>query len=243
MTFQTYTVTHQGGRNINQDAGDFKTLANGTTCWVVADGLGGHGGGEVASELAARTILDTFSQLQSVSVDVLETVLQHAQEAILSEQEQKVELKRMRTTIVILVADQEKAQWLHVGDSRLYLFREGALIEQTKDHSVVQSLADSGSISPADIRHHEDRNRILRSLGNEGDLRPTTRATPFLLQSGDAFLLCTDGFWEYVHEIEMQADYAKARTPEEWIHLMEERLLIRIDDENDNFTAIGVFVE
>lgn len=242
MQFQTYTLTHKGGRTINQDACAFKVLPNEQACWVVADGLGGHGGGEVASALAVDNIMATFEQLQSATADALEPLLQSAQQAILHEQDQSMALKRMRTTLVLLLASNNQAQWLHVGDSRLYCFRMGKLIEQTKDHSVVQSLADAGSISNADIRHHEDRNRILRSLGNEGDLRPTVRSESFTLASGDAFLMCTDGFWEYVHEIEMQADYAKAHTPEEWLMLMEERILERVDDENDNYTAVGVFV-
>ncbi|MBN8588036.1 MAG: serine/threonine-protein phosphatase [Rhodothermia bacterium] len=242
MKYLTASITNAGGRKVNQDFAQFATVPPDGICWVVADGLGGHGGGEVAAETAVLKILETFAQTPQPTQETITMCILAAQEAILKKQETEDHLKRMRTTLVMMVGDRQKVQWAHIGDSRLYCFRAGGLLEFTLDHSVPQALVDAGSISPADIRTHEDRNRILRSLGNQNDLRPTIRPERFDVQSGDAFLMCTDGFWEYVHEIEMQADLAKSVSPEEWLRWMEDRILARVKGENDNYTATAVMV-
>src|SRR5207247_2143972 len=84
----------------------------------------------------------------------------------------------------------------------------------------------TGQISVDDIRHHVDRSRLLRSLGEGGELKPAVTA-PALIADGDAFLLCTDGFWEYVLEPEMESDLAAAATPSEWLAIMQRRLAAR----------------
>jgi len=242
MKYVTASITNAGGRKVNQDFAQYVEVPPEGICWVVADGLGGHGGGEVAAETAVLKILETFAQTPQPTQETIDACIMAAQEAILKKQETEDQLKRMRTTLVMMVGDRQKVLWAHIGDSRLYCFREGSLWEFTLDHSVPQALVDAGSISRADIRTHEDRNRILRSLGNKNDLRYTIRTEWFNLQPGDAFLMCTDGFWEYVHEIEMQADLAKSTSPEEWLKWMEDRILARVKGENDNYTATAVMV-
>jgi serine/threonine protein phosphatase PrpC len=149
----------------------------------------------------------------------------------------------MRTTAVVLVADTSGAVWGHIGDSRLYMLRSGRVVSQTRDHSVPQSLVDAGEITPAEIRFHEDRNRLLRSLGNGGRLRAALLERPMLLNKGDAFLLCSDGFWEYVTETEMEVDFAKARTPDDWLDRMAVRIRPRAHEARDNCTALAVFID
>ncbi|MBL7979035.1 MAG: serine/threonine-protein phosphatase [Bacteroidetes Order II. Incertae sedis bacterium] len=242
MQYHTALISHAGGRRVNQDFAQHATAPPNGSCWVVADGLGGHGGGEVAAETAVTKILEAFVQKPYPSTETITGCILAAQHAVLEKQDAYDSLKRMRTTLVMMVGDAQKVQWAHIGDSRLYCFRDRGLLEYTLDHSVPQALVDAGSILPSDIRSHEDRNRILRSLGNMNDLRPTIRPERFEVRTGDAFLLCTDGFWEYVHEIEMQADLAKSNQPEQWLKLMEERILSRVKGENDNYTAMAVMV-
>jgi serine/threonine protein phosphatase PrpC len=101
-------------------------------------------------------------------------------------------------------------------------------------------LCKAGEITPAQIRFHEDRNRLLRSLGNSG-FNPTIRENSAPLEPQDAFLLCSDGFWEYVNEREMEADLATAPGPKDWLTSMEARLKARVKSEHDNYSAIAVW--
>ncbi|MCI0489334.1 MAG: protein phosphatase 2C domain-containing protein [Blastocatellia bacterium] len=240
MYFQTGRVSDRGGRSRNQDSCGFLMLEDGA-CWVVADGLGGHLGGEIASAIAVEAILDSFRRNRALSPQALESHISAAHNAILEKQRQEPHLSNCRTTAVLLVSDYRSALWAHTGDSRLYHLRGGRIHFQTKDHSVPQVMADAGEIALDRIRHHEDRNRLLRALGTEGEARPTVQIEKQRLCREDAFLLCVDGFWEYVFETEMEVDYSKAVDPADWLAKMESRITRRADENHDNYTAIGVF--
>ena len=106
----------------------------------------------------------------------------------------------MQTTAVSLIIQNDLALWGHIGDTRLYYFHDGNLQKQTSDHSVPQMLVNAGEIDDSQIRYHEDRNRLLRSLGSKETIKPNLEQSATTIYPGDAFLLCTDGFWEYVLE-------------------------------------------
>lgn len=241
MKFLTAIKSEPGGRRENQDHCDHLISEHGG-CWALADGLGGHRGGEVASRLATEQIISTFRAAPEISPATLKRQMQAAQEAIIQRQEEDPRLFSMRTTAVILITDFQSALWAHIGDSRLCHFRSGRMIFQTEDHSVPQAMANAGDITPEEIRFHEDRNRLLRTLGKEDDLRPVIREDPSPLRNGDTFLLCTDGFWEYVTETEMAVDLAKSNNPQEWLEKMETRIVERAKKDHDNYSAIGVSV-
>ena len=241
LPFRTATLSHTGGRAYNEDA-----CGHRDGCWVLADGLGGHGGGEVASRIAVDTVLSTLAPMRAPigvpsAADLAEAIAA-ANRAVQAGQQTDPRLERMRTTLVVLASDGREALWAHVGDSRLYHFRDGRVRFQTADHSVPQVMVKAGEIRPAEIRFHEDRNRLLRTLGNPDEARPTLAETPMPLQAGDVFLLCTDGFWEYVTEAEMEVTLAKTAAPDQWLQAMTVRLLGRAPPNHDNFSAIGVFV-
>jgi PPM family protein phosphatase len=243
MPFATDRITRVGGRQHNEDACGDLWLGN-AGCWVVADGLGGHRGGETASSLAVQAVLASFQSSQEFSTAALLQHLEAAQEAILKVQKEQPSLEGMRTTIVVLITDSRQALWAHVGDSRLYCLTAGRIAFCTKDHSVVQAMVSAGELSPREMRHHEDRNRLLRCLGNsDGDLRPEFLAQGRALYKGTTFLLCTDGFWENVSEAEMEIDLAKADRPRDWLGKMETRLLERTTEDSDNYTAIAIFFD
>jgi serine/threonine protein phosphatase PrpC len=243
MPFQTDSVSRAGGRQHNEDACSSLWVGN-AGCWVVADGLGGHRGGETASNLAVQAVLTSFQSNPEFSAAALQRHLEAAQQAVLNAQKEEPRLAGMRTTIVVLMTDSRQTLWAHVGDSRLYCFDAGRVAFHTRDHSVVQAMVSAGDLSPEQIRHHPDRNRLLRALGNaDGGFRPEIPAQPRSLYRGTTFLLCTDGFWENVKEGEMEIDLAKAEGPRDWLGKMGTRLLERITEESDNYTALAVFFD
>jgi serine/threonine protein phosphatase PrpC len=240
MSFMTESVSRVGGRELNEDSYGFLEM-NHAACWVVADGLGGHRGGETASRIAVDAALASFRAAPEFTSAALQRHLDAAQQAVLKAQKDQPTLSTMRTTIVILLTDSKSALWAHVGDSRLYCLDNGRIVFCTKDHSVVQAMVNAGELPASKIRHHEDRNRLLRCLGNsESEFRPTILPEARTLNLGMAFLLCTDGFWENVTEPEMEVDFAKAEGTRDWLALMEGRLLERATDSSDNYTAIAV---
>lgn len=148
----------------------------------------------------------------------------------------------MKTTVTLLAISGMKAAWAHVGDSRIYHFLDGELVHQTRDHSASQIAVMLGNITEAEIRFHEDRNRVYRALGQDGELKVDTHFEP-LSPGRHAFLLCTDGFWEYVLEREMEKDLAASYGPEDWIEHMRSRLSARVPAGNDNNSAAAVWVD
>ena len=237
----TSMLSAAGGRPSNEDRCDFLSLPR-AACWVLCDGLGGHGGGATASQVAVETILQCFQASPEISAHALEACLLSANQAIVEQQASDPALLRMATTAVVLVADYRKAQWAHIGDSRLYHFRGGRLIAQTKDHSVAQALADAGDIAVGEVRFHPDRGSLRRSLGNSAQSQPTVLPVPSEVTTGDAFLLASDGFWEYVTETEMEIELSKAAAPADWLKTMQRRLVARAAPDHDNYSAIAVLV-
>lgn len=232
----TASYSDIGGRACNEDSVRIVTKGDGKACILVADGLGGHGGGAQASAAVADTIC-TMWQKGQPGID-LECMVQCAHQAVVKLQTSQCSMK---STVVVLTLNQGFAEWAHVGDSRLYYFHNKALAFQSRDHSASQIAVMLGDITPDQIRFHADRNRVLRALGQDCDLLVETRDQP-LLPGHHAFLLCSDGFWEYVLETEMEEDLRTSANPEEWIAKMRNRLNKRIPKDNDNNTAAAVWV-
>ena len=166
--------------------------------------------------------------------------IEAAQDAVVTQQIQEPDLADMRTTLVVLVCDEQTGLWGHTGDSRLYHLRQGRIIETTEDHSVVQKLVNAGELTKEATRTHPDRSRLHRAIGRK-KLESTPRETPCALQPGDAFLICSDGFWEYIYGVEIEVDFAKAPNPEAWLALLELRVMARAPEKNDNYSTIGVY--
>lgn len=233
--FQTSEYTHIGGRERNEDSIAGTLWGTDGLCVVVADGLGGHGGGEQASQAVCRTVCQNWNG--EANRETLQTLLTMAHGNVLTLQTPQC---AMKSTAVVLAIRGNQAAWAHVGDTRLYHFLNGRLVFQTRDHSASQLAVMLGQITTQEIRFHEDRNRVLRALGQTGELLVETREA--VLEPGrHAFLLCSDGFWEYVLEQEMEADLHAARDEDDWIRRMQARLVSRIPRDNDNNTAAAVW--
>jgi serine/threonine protein phosphatase PrpC len=249
MKIDVASISQRGGREKNQDY--VAHLIHGLHAgFVVADGLGGHEGGEVASQLVAKQMLKSFRENVDLTQLAMEQMMELAQADLRFHKEQQPHYKDMCSTATMLrlgfATDDfgnpiSLALWAHVGDSRIYHFRDGKLLTQTKDHSVPQALVNAGEIQLADIRNHEDRNRLLRALGMEHDVRASI-SEPIHIEPGDTWLLCTDGFWEYIVESEMEHLLAEAEHCEAWLASMEQLILSRATGEHDNYSALAVRV-
>ena len=232
----TASYTDTGGRPHNEDTVRL-AWQKGGLCLVVADGLGGHGGGGLASAAAAEVICGGWDG--QVSEEALARLIQQAHQRVLSLQTRAC---AMKTTVTALEADGRQAAWAHAGDSRIYHFVNGTLVFQSRDHSASQIAVMLGTITPDQIRFHVDRSRVYRALGQDGELKVESHGEA-LAPGHHAFLLCSDGFWEYVYEEEMAVDLAAAASPEDWLARMRARLAARVPDNNDNNTAAAVWLD
>lgn len=134
-----------------------------------------------------------------------------------------------------------RALWAHVGDTRLYHFWNGKLVGQTLDHSVSQLAVDMGLITGDQIRFHEDRSRLLRALGSDSP-EPEPGGPVLLAKGFHAFLLGTDGFWEYVTEPEMEETLAVSSDPRQWLSRMKLILQRKGPGDRDNASAAAIFI-
>lgn len=212
-------------------------------CFVLADGLGGHGKGEVASEIAVNKAVEIFALKKSSPEDYLEQAFTGAQCEILKEQKESFMNGDMKTTLVILQVENSLIRWGHIGDSRLYYFKRKRLECRTLDHSVPQILVACGEIKEKEIRHHPDRNRLLKVLGEPESIPRFEENEPIPVGGEQAFLLCSDGFWEWIDEKKMSQCLKHAKTPGEWMERMNEIILKNGKGKGmDNFSAIAVFI-
>ena len=238
----TYTVfTDRGGREVNEDSARVFEK-DGKKCLVLRDGLGGHGKGEVASALVVEAVGQIFNSAQKIDEDFLRSAFQLSQEALIDEQIRQDAKTDMKTTAVAMYIDGNKVQWGHVGDSRLYAFAKNKVKLRTLDHSVPQMLVFAREIKEKQIRNHPDRNRLLRVMGIEWEKPMYELAEQTQLEKYQAFLLCSDGFWELIDEKQMCKLLKNSSTVEEWMQAMVEVIKQNgIGKNMDNYTAIALW--
>lgn len=215
----------RGGHSINEDS-----VFCGRDLFIVADGLGGHGNGSQASSAAVGYISGNYHG--RISDEEISCILEGA----------NAEVKDLdngsRTTVAALFFNDDSARFANVGDSRVYYFRKGSLIAMTKDHSVCQASVDMGELSFEEIRFNSDRSRLMKVLGNDSQLNIKKLYDTIEVMDGDAFIVCSDGFWEYVYEQEMEADLLKAESADMWMRGMLKRHLLAAENNGDNYSVI-----
>jgi serine/threonine protein phosphatase PrpC len=200
MKFSVFQVSRKGGRAQNEDRMGY-CYTRDAAVFILADGMGGHPEGEVAAQLALRTVADLFlekaqPELPDVAVFLSEALLA-AHRQILQYGTSRGMLDCPRTTIVIAVVQAGQVSWTHCGDSRFYLLRSGALVTRTRDHSLIEQ----NLMRPPEARITKrlNRNVLFTCLGSPA--RPMFKPEgPVSLQQGDRVMLCSDGLWSTVAE-------------------------------------------
>lgn len=196
-------------RSNNQDSG-----YAGTSLFVVADGMGGHAGGDVASAIAVRRIAETdrfdFASPQEAEF-ALQSAMIAANDEISETVAERPELTGMGTTVSALVRVGDVVTTAHIGDSRIYLFRDGELSQITNDHTFVQRLVETGRITPEEAAVHPRRSVLMRVLGDI-DQVPEIDTSILGTVPGDRWMLCSDGLSSYVSEERILAVVESAPT-------------------------------
>lgn len=235
-------LSDKGARMVNEDSYNFSTFHS-ISCFIVADGVGGQGRGEVASKAVVTSILSSFSERPSMDRQLLENGLEAAREALGRERSVHAEAMHMDSTVVCMLLDTESRRvlWLQLGDSRVYLFRNNRAHLLTHDHSVLQSLVDAGMYK-GEIRGAEERFRLYASVGAE--MTPPDTFSPDALEvcEGDVFLLCSDGFWEVVDEASMEANLIRSQNPNQWLNSLFAEGKTTQTGWDDNATAMAVWL-
>lgn len=238
-------VSSVGGRASNQDAIG-RAERGELACFVVSDGAGGHEGGEVAARTVVQSVLSTFGQQPGFSADATPAMVAEAAIAVARSKKQRPALQGMSATVALALVDRAggQATWAHMGDTRIYLFRAGRLLQATRDHSMVQQMIDAGLAAGADPRSHPKRNVLYAAIGTDNEVLPSVQP-PLALQPGDAILICTDGLWEWVAEPQMELLLAQAGSAQQWLDaicaLADERSGL-VHKARDNFSAQAIFI-
>lgn len=236
MNISISYYTAKGKRPNNEDAVSILE-SNGGLLAIVADGLGGHEDGEVASKQAVAT-LNKLLQSRIPDEDALIEAIQQASRDIFNMRNPQ---HPMHTTIASLWLSDYWAIAANVGDSRIYQFRNKKIIYQSLDHSVAQMAVLVGELDKSEIRSSKDRNRLIRVLGDTNV--PKVDSENLSVQQGDRFLLCSDGFWEVVTEPTMLNSIANTNTAQEWLAVMRNVVEKADNRAQDNHTAIAIIIE
>ncbi|OAM51941.1 phosphatase [Methylovorus sp. MM2] len=240
MKFSVYQGSRQGPRPYNQDRLAY-SYSKDAILLVIADGMGGHRHGEVAAQLAVKVLVENF-QLQSESMknpaDFLHQNILDIHKTIDNIREKRGLLESPRTTIVAAIIQHDYLYAAHVGDSRLYHFRNKKIIYRTEDHSVVQMLYRKGQLDTQSMLIHPQRHKIYNCVG--GDKVPDIELTiKHKLKDGDTLLLCTDGLWSAISDDEinqtLQNNPVNVSVPK-----MLESAETAAGKEGDNMSAIAL---
>lgn len=235
MKIEAVWYSNRGSRAQNQDkTGEY--LGEHSACFVLCDGVAGDAGGEQAATLACQFLLEHAAQGIPCQPDGTPALIDQLQQRIHQAQQQDQAYSRMRTTLVALFINRstQQAHWVHAGDSRLYLFRNGYLCQSTTDHSLVQKMKDAGFQTGG-----LPDNLLYAALGT-GKYQDASYSPTLTLADGDVFLLCSDGFWKRYNLAQLEYTLRLAHTPTEWLTLIEH--LTPPLSQQDNYSAIAVWI-
>lgn len=219
-------------RKVNEDS---FYISHERNVLAVADGMGGYVGGEIASKTAVEAIAYYFKNFNYAAPVQLEKAIQYANSSIISKTLIDPSLKGMGTTVSMVTLARHMAFWGHVGDSRIYLYREGVFSQISVDHTIVQVLLDKGKITAEEALEHPQRHVLTRAVGVDSNLVVDTGA--FEVQPNDRILICSDGLTSFIEPQELSdaiGDYG--RTEREIINDLFD--LVYENGAKDNVTAI-----
>ncbi|SHF50382.1 Stp1/IreP family PP2C-type Ser/Thr phosphatase [Ornithinibacillus halophilus] len=198
-------------RSHNEDAGGLFYNQSGQLLAIIADGMGGHQAGDVASQMATKTLEEKWMQTTTLDTpeeteNWLTNVLEEANSSIYQQSLEKDECQGMGTTIVVVICNEEFITVAHIGDSRCYIQNSHGFKQITEDHSLVNALVQSGQISKVDAQLHPRKNVVLKALGTEEKVESDIQTLGW--EEGDKLLLCSDGLSDKVMEEEL-SEYIK----------------------------------
>lgn len=242
MKFSIYQNSRQGPRNYNQDRLAY-SYSKDALLLVLADGMGGHRNGEVAAHLAVKTLTDAFQRLAvpflSSPAKFLIDHIQQVHDMIDNVTQRDELIESPRTTIVVAIIQRGFLYCAHVGDSRLYHFRDGHLLFRTEDHSVVQSLYKKGMITKEEMVTHPYKNKIYNCLGGETPPK-IDLSDRFELLEGDTILLCTDGVWGVLSDANIKEIIQQNIVIADATNKLMDSAEFASDERGDNMSAIGL---
>lgn len=240
MRFSVYQVSRRGGREKNEDRMGY-CYTREAGLFALADGMGGHPDGEVAAHMALQNVAALFQRdAQPVipqPTQFLETAVLLAHQQLLAYAAQRGMSDTPRTTIVVALMQQGQIWWAHCGDSRMYLARDAELIARTRDHSYSELQEALGRHAAGAERFN--RHVLFTCLGSPG--KPMIDVNgPVLLQNGDRMLLCSDGLWSSVSDMDILRHITDSRSVGDAVPEMVEQALRQAGARSDNVTALAV---
>lgn len=235
-----FKISCSGGRESNEDCVDILTVGE-RTIFAVADGLGGNDFGEIASKQAVEAAKNFFRENADGPLEeIIDKSFREAHIKLKKIQKETQADYSFKTTLSILLTDNDKIAWGHVGDTRIYRFENGGICQHTMDHSVAQLMALMGEIDEKDIRKHPKRNKLTRVLGDEDELmKPMISCCR--RNCNDSFLICTDGFWECIRDEEMGEVLNRSESAGDWLKSMM-KIITEGNEAKDNISAIAVML-
>lgn len=217
-------LIRQGEREYNSDY--IIATEDGDCCFfAVADGRDNA----ESAKLAVETVADDFEKSHGITKETVSEFFEHA-DAVLKEQELK-----NTACMAFLLTDGSVAVWGNIGDCRVYLLRDNLLYEITPDHSGAYALYEAGEIRYPKIRRNKTRYDLTHMLGGEYDGKGNS-SQPELVRKGDSFLICTDGFWSNIHEIQIEKCLKKSKSAQDWLDRM-----MKIVDKNIHYKVYTRF--
>ena len=238
------SCSDRGQRAANEDA--LRTGSCAATQYaVLSDGAGGHDrGAEASRHVVDHVEASLRASASAFAPERLTRALLSAHAELQREQMGAQGQRRMHATVVALWIDDRSggAVWSHIGDSRMYRFRYGTVDLVTADDSVVQRMLESGVLTPQQAQDHPMKSQLLAAVGMQDGVEPHTVPETVALEDGDAFLLCTDGWWGMLSDTDLTTTLSDADTPQAWLDAMRELIAARGAPGQDNFSAVAVWV-
>ncbi len=183
-------------------------------CFAVADGKNNA----AASEIIINSVLNDFKSSAEITTTSIPNFFENAQKEL--RKEVTCRDPNLDCSMAVLMTNGEMAVWGHIGDCRIYLLREDLLYEITPDHSAAYAAYEAGDIRYPKIRRRRERHTLFRHFGAEDAFRPEI-SLPTLIKPGDSFLLCSDGFWEQIHERQIEKTQRKSKSASDWLARMQ----------------------
>lgn len=242
MNFSIHQASHVGNRRYNQDRVAY-AYSSDALLLVLADGMGGHQHGELAASLIIETFVESFGRHAQPRIAdpkaFISDIMNYAHERIMKFPHDGALGGFPGSTCVVALIQDDNIYWGHAGDSRLYVFRDGAVLTKTQDHSMVHQWVEWGIITTEDARIHPQRNQITNCLGGSADIFNMESGEPTMLHSGDVVLLGSDGLWGPFADEELAEAFASRPVGDTLDNLIV-RALEREDGHSDNVTGVAV---